>query len=217
MAKQVRSTNAGHSISAWVILNSKGEHVATVNAHYSNGGRVSVDVWNIGDKATRRSYDSAMLPLAPEARAAAMAKAERDALKKRDWLKPEDAPGYAAYDLFGLQQSSAGGYGYDKLAAALSGLVIDGHTIADHCGRVPEKEKARAALFTQYCKFHDYSGERTRAAEKGWDRAHWAKRASKIGASFANWDSDKGRYTSLHFEGGLRRLETLGYRVIQAI
>ncbi len=82
MAKQVRSTNAGHSISAWVILNSKGEHVATVNAHYSNGGRVSVDVWNIGNKATRRSYESAMLRLAPEARAAAMAKAERDALKK---------------------------------------------------------------------------------------------------------------------------------------
>jgi len=32
-----------------------------------------------------------------------------------------------------VQHGSAGGYGYDKLTAALSGLVVAGHTLADHC------------------------------------------------------------------------------------
>ena len=32
-----------------------------------------------------------------------------------------------------VQHGRAGGYGYDKLTAALSGLVVAGHTLADHC------------------------------------------------------------------------------------
>ncbi len=32
------------------------------------------------------------------------------------------------------QAGSAGGYGYDKLTAALAGMTIDGYTMADHCG-----------------------------------------------------------------------------------
>ena len=32
-----------------------------------------------------------------------------------------------------VQHGRAGGYGYDKLTAALRGLVIAGHTLADHC------------------------------------------------------------------------------------
>ena len=32
-----------------------------------------------------------------------------------------------------VQHGSAGGYGHDKLTAALSGLVVAGHTLADHC------------------------------------------------------------------------------------
>ena len=158
-----------------------------------------------------------MAALKPEAREKAIAKATRDALAKYDWRKADDRTNWAAHDLFGFQQSHAGGYGYDKRTAALAGLWIDGQQLADHCGTVANAEKAHAALFAQYCKFHDYSGERARAAEKGWDRAHWDKRAQKIGARFANWDSEKNRYTSLHFQPGLERLETLGYRVIQAI
>jgi hypothetical protein len=195
MATQVRETSAGKSISAWVILNKKGVHVATVNAHYSNGGRVSVDVWN-----TSAGIDSIC--------------------KRPDcWAKLPAGKDYqvSAWELFGLQQSRAGGYGYDKFAAALSGLIIDGHTMADHCGQVPEAEKARTALMRQYVKFHDYSGERTRAAENGWDQGYWNKRAGRIGASFANYSTEKGRFDSLHFTSGLDRLRALGYQVIQAI
>jgi hypothetical protein len=44
--KQVRETAAGKSISAYVILNKKREHVATVQACYTDGGVCYVDVWN---------------------------------------------------------------------------------------------------------------------------------------------------------------------------
>lgn len=213
MATQVRETSAGKSISAWVILNKKGVHVATVNAHYSNGGRVSVDVWNIGTAAVGNSFAIARAN-------GRISDADLDKLisKAPDYYTTDDSRlDWAAYQAMGLQQSTAGGYGYYKFAAALSGLVIDGHTMADHCGQVPEAEKARAALMRQYCKFHDYSGERARAAEKGWDQGHWNKRAARIGASFANYSTKKGRYISLHFHGGLKRLSELGYQVIQAI
>lgn len=43
--KQVRETNAGKSISAWVILKN-GVHVATIQAFYGDSGQVSVDVWH---------------------------------------------------------------------------------------------------------------------------------------------------------------------------
>lgn len=32
-----------------------------------------------------------------------------------------------------VQTGKASGYGYDKFTAALAGLVIDGHVMADHC------------------------------------------------------------------------------------
>ncbi len=191
MAKQVRETHAGSSISAWVILNKKGEHVATVNAHYSNSGTVTVDVWNRGDAVERCNA-------AVEKHFKATGKTSR----------------FYHHD---LQQGRAGGYGYDKFTAALAGLWIDGQQMANHCGSVANAQKTKDRLFAQYCKFHDYSGERARAAEKGWDRKHWDKRAAKIGARFANWCSEKQRFTSLHFEAGLERLKMLGYRVIQAI
>lgn len=221
MATQVRETSAGKSISAYVVLNKKGEHVATVQGHYSNSGRVTVDVWNVGDRTTERCLAAAVKcgAVTPAELAKAVAASEA----KRDW-GTQDHEAFAAYDMFGMQQSSAGGGGYDKFAAALAGLWIDGQQMADHCGSVANAAKAKAALLAQYCKFHDYSGEVARAAENGWDQKYWDKRAAKIGARFTNWSqqpigskSCAPRYTSLHFQPGLERLETLGYKVIQAI
>jgi hypothetical protein len=104
-----------------------------------------------------------------------------------------------------LQSGRAGGYGYDKTTAALAGLVVDGHTLADHCGRVPEAEKARVRLLAAYT--------RRRASH---DAAYWIEAARKIGASFANWQDGQG-YTSLHFTAGLPRLAELGYTIIEGI
>ena len=213
MAKQVRETTAGASISAWVILNKKGQHVATVNAHYSNGGRVSVDVWNMGTEAVRSSFDTARAN-----GRLSDADLAKHISKAPDYYKTEESRlDWAAYDAMEMQQSSAGGYGYDKFTAALSGLIIDGHTIANHCGQVPEAEKARAALMRQYCKAHDTSAARITANVNGKDYKYWDKKAARIGASFANYTTDKERFTSLHFTSGLDRLTALGYTVIQAI
>lgn len=207
MATQVRETSAGKSISAWVIMNKKGVHVATVNAHYSNSGRVSVDVWNLGDAACWRSYCTAR-----QTGAVKESVWEKTVAKAPDYYHEQDLrDAWAAYRLFGLQQGSAGGGGYDKFAAALSGLIIDGHTMADHCGQVPEAEKARAALMKAYVKYMEGGFFHVDA------RKQWDAKAEKIGASFANWTTEKGRFTSLHFLDGFKRLEALGYTVIQAI
>lgn len=44
MTKYVEETKAAKSISVYVILNRKGEHVATVQAHFSDGGTCIVNV-----------------------------------------------------------------------------------------------------------------------------------------------------------------------------
>lgn len=211
MTKQVRETTAGQSISATVVLNKKGEHVATVQAHYSNAGRVTVDVWNIGDSATTRSFDTARQTGAISYKSAAAAFA-----KAPDYYTTDSARlGWAAFHLLGFQQSSAGGYGYDKHAAALAGLIIDGHTIADHCGQVPEAEKARIALLRAYRRAVVGNAVKTPAARDGWQQ-----KAKRIGCHFANWKQDADGcegWSSLHFDQGLTRLESLGYTVISAI
>lgn len=51
--KQVRETAAGRSIAAFVVLNPKGQHVATVQAAYMDSGTVMVDVWNMRDSKTQ--------------------------------------------------------------------------------------------------------------------------------------------------------------------
>lgn len=47
--KQVRETAAGQSITVQIILRPNGDHIATVQSHYSNGGTVTVDVWNMSN------------------------------------------------------------------------------------------------------------------------------------------------------------------------
>ena len=193
MTKQVRETAAGQSISASVILNKKGEHVATVQAHYSNAGRVTVDVWSTSvglEGMCKRADLWAKLPTDKDYKA-------------------------GAFDLWHLQQGSAGGYGYDKHAAALAGLIIDGHTIADHCGQVPEAEKARVSLMRAYRRAVVGNAVKTPAARDGWQQ-----KAKRIGCHFANWQQDADGcegWGSLHFDQGLARLESLGYTVIRAI
>lgn len=191
MTKQVRETKAAQSIRAIVVLNKKGEHVATVQSHYADGGTVIVDVWNEGD-ATKRCFDTAD-------KLGKVSQASRDDRAESEWR------------LFGLQQGRAGGGGYDKLAAALSGLMIDGHTMADHCGQVPEAEKARAKLLADYRKAFNAAGGLSPA-----DDDVWQKKAAKLGCRFANWSTPEG-WQSLHFIAGLDRLEALGYKIITAI
>jgi len=149
--KYVRETAAGKSISATVILRGA-RHVATIQVHYANTGGVRVDVWNVDEKARERC-------------AAAMRKLGID-------RSPDD---------FMHQQGYASGYGYDKYAAALALLWIDGIRMVDHCGRDRKTDRLLA-------RYH-----RDVAATSGGPccqkiaKAYEAK-AAKIGAHFANWE-----------------------------
>lgn len=216
MAVQVRETKAGKSISAYVVLNKKGEQVATVNAHFSDGGRVTVDVWNIGDKAVQACRVAALKcgALKPEA----FGKAVEASKVKRDWGNGQDHESHAAYDLFGMQQGAAGGY--DKFTAALRGIWIDGHQLAGNSDKSPATER----LMSQYkraCEKFKFitpiegQGVSVSYAFPEGFRKEWDLKAAKIGAYFTNFNG--GRHTSLYLEAGLKRLEKLGYRVIQAI
>lgn len=189
MAKYVRETKAGKAISAYVILNAKSVHVATVQAHFSDGGTCLVNVWAHGDAVTKKNAVAA-------------------GLAKDGEVSSE------AHDAMYMQQGRAGGYGYDKFTAALSGLYIDGVRMSDHCGH-NEQTEALAKRYARACIKHDIAN----ASHEGYIlfRDEWDARAKKIGARFANYDSNLRRYTSLFLESGLERLTSLGYRVINGI
>lgn len=217
MATQVRETSAGKSVSAYIILK-RGRHVATVNAHFSNGGRVTVDVWNVGDNATVRCLEAALESGALSE--AAFNKAIAASKIQRNWGEGQDHEGFAAYDLFGLQQGSAGGYGYDKFAAAISRLWIDGVQLTDHCGRDAASEKLLSAYnrdCERYKKSEPCEGQGVRIYydfPEGF-RKRWDDKAKRIGAHFANFNG--GKYGDLYISAGLDRLTNMGYDIIQAI
>lgn len=188
------------NVSASVILNKKGEHVATVRYLYGTGGAVYCEVWQCGEAAVRS------LATALKTGRVSLAKVENLEREAKYCSTPEDRRRYVAHDLFAMQSGRASGYGYDKATAALSGIIIDGHTMANHCGHVPEDERARARLFAAYEKSADS------------DYTTWRDKAKRIGCRFANYGHGKdGRASSLYFDSGTERLSALGYHIISAI
>lgn len=197
MVTMVRDSKQAQALSSFVILDKKGKHVATVQAHYRES-LVKVDVWQESiaiDNCCMREHLWAKLP------------------KDVDYKN-------SAWDMWHFQQGRASGYGYDKFTAALAGLIIDGHTMADHCGQVLEAEKARASLLKRYWSAMHSSQkhilpEHYKSALQ--TQKEWDAKAARLGCRFANWRSETNSYGSLHFASGLDRLEMLGYRVIRAL
>ena len=106
----------------------------------------------------------------------------------------------------GFQSGHAGGYGYDKFTAALSGLSIDGVKMGNHCQfskKMPKggfrKKAPRGWCLTNNAKFNE-NGEQLHCgkAERDETPGYWA-------------------FTSCYRESGFSLLEALGYKVIQAI
>lgn len=162
MTKQVRETAAGQSISAYIVLNKKGQHVATVQMHYGSSA-VTVDIW------------------------------------------------HEASNHCPLQQGRASGYGYDKRTAALSGLVIDGHVMTDHCSRegaprIPKGLKRYPSDFK---------------VKPGYSLANYQSRFITFGFDPTlhereGFEGNDG-YESCYRLPGLEYLSAIGYRVLQAI
>lgn len=139
MLKQVRETAAGKSIAAYIITKGR-RHVATVHAHFSDGGMCSVDI-----------FDNHVL----------------------------------------TYQGRANGYGYDKFTAAISGAVIDGHKITDHCGT-------------------------SQKLPRGLDHFPRDFKPRK-GYTLANWRKGSDGWSSCFKKAGLDYLRGHGYTVTQAI
>lgn len=116
------------------------------------------------------------------------------------------------YDEFQLvhQRKVGGGWGYDKEAAALSGAVIGGFRMADHCGSVEAAGMAAAARLMKAYMASEHRTNYQKAQEI------FRPKADKIGFRFANWREGSG-WGSLHPESGLDRLRAMGYTVIHAL
>jgi len=99
-----------------------------------------------------------------------------------------------------LQQKTAGGGGYDKLAACLRGCTVGGVELYDHCGQDKQTEKILSDYHQDKISLEDATSK-----------------ARKIGAYFTNWEEGTGKFSSLYIRGGLDRLRDMGFTVIQAI
>jgi hypothetical protein len=97
-----------------------------------------------------------------------------------------------------IYQGKAGGGGYDKFIAALSGAVIDGIEMYDHSVR---NERATELLDIVINLPYD-EAERICNVE---------------GYSIANWHTENKKFRSVFVKPGLDRLADLGYKVIKAI
>lgn len=214
--KQVRETAAGRSISAYVVINPKGDHVATVQAHFANSGGVLVNVWTHGDKAAARVVKGLGLELDESGR---IAKGKH----KGAW--PYEAAN---------QSGHAGGYGYDKFTAALSYLNIDGHMMSDHCGQRAKPPRGLSYFPADYKPAKGYSlanyGKYDATTGKRLDSFVWRNQAEKELGEGAPWEAVKARekeieaaavwvagYDSCYRVEGLNYLSAIGYHVIQAI
>lgn len=146
MAKDITETTAGKAIAAWVILNPKGVQCGQVQAFYAGTGGVTVNVRLWGDDMTQQTAE-------------AMGYAFDDAGKITTFNgKATPHAGEYAYKVAGLQTAHAGGYGYDKFTACLSGLFIGPHKMSDHCGGVMKRPRGRL--------WQD--GDKARLAKKGY-------------------------------------------------
>ena len=147
-AKVNKLVREASNVQAFIVLNKKKLHVATVQIH-TTASTARVDIWHmVGEQP--------------------------------------------------LQQGKASGYGFDKKAQALGGLMVDGITIYGDCV-TDNKTKAFLKRFVKARGLPKFS------------LAHWEALAEKRGMRFANI------YGSVFYISGLERLEAFGYTVIQAI
>jgi hypothetical protein len=188
--RDVRESSAGKSLSTYVILNPKGEHVATMRAHYANSGGVVVNVLNHGDEACERTARAMGHTIGDDGRI---------------------ETGAYAYTVASMQVGRAGGYGYDKTTAALSGLYVDGVKLTNHCEERLAPPRGRL--------WRD--SDRKRLARKGFALANYSP-ARESGREMNGYgrkgvpDSEAG-WTDAYRSSGLDILRDFGYRVIQAL
>lgn len=183
--ERIEDKKAGRAISAYVILKG-GRFVARVHVMRGSGGGVQVDICQTREAAERSL--------------AALLKAGGKAPKVGEYETP-----------LALQQAKAGGYGYDKLTAALSGMWIDGHKLSDHCGESLKKPRGKKYFPAGF------------KAPKGYSLANYGTFQESTGRRVDPWapETETGErvtgYSDCYRLAGTDYLAAVGYTVIQAI
>lgn len=207
MTKRIEDTAAGKSLSAWVILNKKGVQIGRVQAHYANSGGVTVEVHQWGDDVMSRVAVAMGYMLDDEGKIATFNG------------KPCKEAGEWPYVVAAVQRGHAGGYGYDKKTAALSGLIIDGHVMSDHCRDGLKRPKGRL--------WQD--SDKARLAKRGYRLSNWSRgiqpgetdshgRAIELNRYGREGVADtESGYVSCYRLEGFGYPESQGYRFLQAI
>jgi hypothetical protein len=158
-----------------VVIMKGKRHVATIRAYFGQGGSCLVNVWQ----------DSP----------GQLARPDTDGKWRRQ----------TAHDRFQFQHGRATGYGYDKYAAALSGVVIDGHRMTDHCGDRLPYPKGKT-LFPVGFK-----------APRGYSLANWnPRRVWNEETGGHEWQGEEG-YMSCFRKTGTDYLQAIGYTVITVL
>jgi hypothetical protein len=123
-----------------------------------------------------------------------------------------------------FQHARAGGGGYDKFTAALSGAWIDGHYMGDHCGtlNVPKRpdglpgypqdfKPPRGFTLANRTQWTRAPGDQWRQVDRRQlDRDETYRNQIQSAESFIG-------YSSCHRMEGLRYLDAKGYRVTTVI
>lgn len=198
MTKAVCETSAGKSISALVVLNPKGEHVATIQFYFANSGGVTCTVLTHGDAACKRTAEAMGYGFGPDDKIVSTPKGKGHFIGKYAYKVASDMTGHA------------GGYGYDKRTAALSGLVVDGHKMTDHCGGGLERPKGRL--------WNDK--DKARLAKKGYTLSNWSgpvEEGREPGYGRKGVPNSASGWASCYRLSGYEYLQAIGYRVIRAI
>lgn len=220
MAKSFFDTKQAKETRAYIVLK-KGKMVARVLAAYP-GTSCHVTVMQHGEAAERS--------------AATYEKIHRTPVKVGRFESP-----------MGTQTASAGGGGYDKFTAALSGMIIDGHAITNHCSRngAPKPRKGMPCFPSDFKAPKGYSLSNWGAYSKSNPNAYYGPRGDwrdKAQADLGitdihegdNWDRICIRAQELKAEweasddcvkgykdcyrlDGLKYLAAIGYDVITVI
>lgn len=184
--ERISDRQASKAVSAYVIMRGA-KRVATVHVLHGSGGAVQVDVLQCREAAERSE-------------AAARKAGEKIADPRSRFLEP-----------FDVQQAKAGGYGYDKFTAALSGMWVDGHKLTDHCGESLKKPRGK--------KYFPHGFK----APKGYSLSNPALFQVSTGRRVDTWAPETLEgpqvqgYTDCYKRSGLDYLSALGYSVIKAI
>lgn len=133
-----------------------------------------------------------------------------------------------------FQAATAGGYGDDKLTAALSGLWIDGHQLTNHCGESLKPPRGLKYFPSDYKPRKGYRlanyGQFDRATGERIESYRWRELATAELGETAEWETIKARtrelenaadtvggYSSCYRVEGFNYLQAIGYAVIQGI